>query len=171
MPSTDDILIAIPRATLAAFAVFAFMLCLMLIEMAPLWLRRAFRGSLSIIVLAIPVTMIVFVVFMSRHTFPFLDLVIFGLAVLLLVVKVRFILWPMWTTPIAPAPEISISDVIINYMRLETLIDYGILACVLTVCFAVDEHKNGLLLLSMLLGGVAFVANTVMHRWLQRRGS
>jgi hypothetical protein len=166
MPSTDAILIAIPRATLAAFAFFVFAICVQLIELGPLWLRRLLYGLFGIVVLAIPVAMIVFPVFISGHAVPWLDLVIFALGVLLVVGTLKWIVWPLLTSrPIAIAPGISISDVIVNYARSEILIDYGIIACVLTTFFSGAE--NSILLLSAVLGGAAFVANTVMHTWLR----
>jgi hypothetical protein len=170
MPSTDAILIAIPRATLAAFAFFAFAVCVQLIELGPLWLRRLFYGLFGILILAIPVAMIVEPVFLSRHTVPWLDLVVFALGVLLLVLKLRLIVWPLLTSrPITPVPGISIPDVISNYARREVLIDYGIIACVLTLFIAGAE--NSVLLLAAVVGIAAFVANAAVHRWLQRRDS
>jgi hypothetical protein len=168
MPSTDAILIAIPRATLAAFAFFVFAICVQLIELGPLWLRRLLYGLFGIVVLAIPVAMIVFPVFISGHAVPWFDLVIFALGVLLLVGKLKWIVWPLLTSrPIAIAPEISISDVIVNYARSEVLIDYGIIACVITMFFAGAEKS--VLSLSVVLGLAAVTANGAVHRWLQRR--
>jgi hypothetical protein len=168
MPSTDAILIAIPRATLAAFAFFAFAVCVQLIELGPLWLRRVFYGLFGILLLVIPVAMIVFPVFISRHNIPWLDLAIFAIGVLLVVVKLKLIVWPLLTLPpVARAPGICISDVISNYSRREVFVDYGIIACALTMFIAGADL--GIILLSIALAVAALTANTAVHRWLQRR--